>query len=506
MSILWRLLAIATLAAVVACSSTSSSSYYYAQKQISNGDLTFHQSLRVDEYLNAFPQDWLEVPEDEQVVLRVAPMTASLPPVGENMLYQVALKTRDIAADEVLEQVALCLVVDVSGSMLGEKIEDTRAALKAAVMEMKQGDLVSLVVFQTQAKVLASNVTINAASRTNLLRTIDSLEAGGGTNIQHGLTVGYSQLAQFPEISARRLLLLTDGQSSVGVTSPVEIAAAAGVASVVDAKISTIGLGIDVDQALLRKIAEQGGGHYYFADNSKTLTRILREDLATTVKPLLANTTLDIELGEGLELVNLYGADSEAETGVIQAQLGTLHMNDWRIVIVEARVLDPEEAGVQARATYQLAGSNENRTLIARPASPAKPLDEQALRNAVLFGNARALVRVGELAEQREYADAKAILDLQINNNRLLGRYDVSEQVARELQNLQRVRERVVELEQGTGHTVSDGSATPEPLDPADGQEDVSLKQLVLTGLDLVSGTPPGTWVTITKLAGAALR
>lgn len=495
---------LACLALLGACA-TDTSSYYYAQKQIQSGQMGFHRTVRVNEYINAFPQDWLTVPAGQQAVLRVDPMVETLPGVGDNMLYQIAVKTRDMTAQEAADRIAISFVIDTSGSMTGEKLEDTRTALKAAIMELKTGDAVSIVTFDDIARVLVSNVTIASDTRPQLVSQIDSIEAGGSTNIQDGLVVGYRELAKLPNVPAQRLVLLTDGQSSVHVTSPRDIAMAAGVDVIDGAKISTIGLGLSVNEALLRSIAEKGQGHYYFADTSDTLTGILREGLGTTVRPVILDTELTLALPEGLELVNLYGADAEFADARSTIALGALHVNDWRILILEARVTSSAAATPTASLRYQRADTGAAEQLPAVSVALDEPVNKDVLRNAILFGNAMALRTTGEFLEQAKHDEALAVLNLQINNNRILAKYDDSPQVARELTNLQTVRSSVLKIKMGEmdldGQQVSTPAAPPVP--PAAPAGSTPLQQLVLIGLDMLSGTPPGTWLTITKLTSA---
>jgi Ca-activated chloride channel family protein len=528
--------------AVVGCSSANSS-YYYAQMLANRDNLDFQDSLKADEYLNAFDQDWLAVPEGEDVVLRVDALADTVPAVGENALYQVAVKTRRPTAEELRQPMALSLVMDVSGSMTGEKMSDLKTALKNAILELRDGDKVSLVTFNSEANVLASALMISAEVRAQLVASVDSIVAGGGTNIEAGLIAGYQEMSKLTDVPTRRLLLLTDGVSSVAAVSPELIAQRANVGFIEGARISTIGLGADVDQEVLRYIAAQGNGHYYFANNSKTLTSILREGLATTVIPVASGIQLTLQLGAGYELVRLYGGqhddDREASEAVTantetassstskQVSLGELNAHDWRVLIAEVRRISlgdsyaksshaetPKDVVLNVSGEYQpVAGGN---VIALHPsaesalASEAESINRNVLRNATLYANAQALIEVGTLAREERYDDALRVIDLQINNNRILETYDTSEMVANERETLETVRQTVVlrkDFSEGkkapvTGYIDAEAESKAQrraPLPPS------NLRNLVLGGLDLVSGTPSGTWATLANILGAAL-
>lgn len=78
------------------------------------------------------------------------------------------------------------------------------------------------------------------------------------------------------------------------------------------ARISTIGIGFDVDQGLLRNIAKQGNGHFYFLDSSDRLADIMREDLTSLVVPALKDINLDITTYTDFDILNAYGVESDA--------------------------------------------------------------------------------------------------------------------------------------------------------------------------------------------------
>ena len=503
----WLQHALVVAAVLLAGCSSAPASYYYTQKQVQAGQLDFHHTLRINEYLNAFPQDWLKVPAGEEAVLHVDPLTRTPPPVGENMLFQVAVKTRAPTPAEMQQPLAVSFVMDVSGSMAGEKINDLKAALKNALLELKDGDVVSLVTFNSQATVIASAVKVTRATRQQLVADIDAMQAGGATNIEAGLVKGYRELAQFPDIPGRRMILLTDGISQVDVREPADIAFVAGVDEVAGARISTIGLGLDVDEKLLRALAKNGNGQYFFADNSTTLTGILREGIATTVFPVATGLKLDIQLGKGLRLVNLYGAEKPEQGADIQADLGTLNLNDWRILVIEAQRVAAADNAVSASGQYTSFKTGKTVSLQASGSGDQDQLNRQVLRNAVIYGNAQALISTGYLVQQRKYDKALAILNLQINNNRIVQTWDDSDKFANELSTLTSVRDQVIARRDGTEVAASAPADKQSKAPPtARGNDASSLRSRVLAGLKLASGTPPGTWLSIARLTQVLLK
>lgn len=487
---------------VLSSCASKTASYYYAQKQLQNNDVSFNRTLRVDEYLNAFPQDWLIVPNKSEIILRIDPLTQKIPATGENSIFQLAVKTRKLTQEEAREPMAISFVVDVSGSMAGEKINDTKAALQNSIQELKEGDIVSFVTFNNESKVVASAVTITANSRQELLSHVKSINADGGTNIESGLVSGYREMAKFPEDISKRLLMLTDGQSTVDALTPDQIASKAAVQYIEGARISTIGLGYDVDESLLRKIAHEGQGNYYFADTSKTLTKILREDLQTTIVPIAKDVKLKVTLGDTYDLVNIHGVDfsNPPSSTEIDLNLGELNANDWRIVILEVKRVADNDTVISATGSYYSLSKQSQITLsqTTDSVSSEETLNKYVLRNSVLYANARSLIEASRLYEEKNSAAALHILDLQLNNNEVLASIDDSEMLQNERKTLQKTRDIIA------ASSLEARSAVGKN-DHQDNQGGMT-KNIVVAGLKLVADVLPGLWSTLANVLVLAVE
>jgi len=501
---------------------SSTASYHFTQKQIEHGDLGFHERLRVDEYINAFPQDEIKVPEGEDVLLRIDPFTRQQPAGNNRTLFQIAIKTRMPHPEELRTPLSLCFVVDVSGSMgRGNKIGDVKEALAESIAELQEGDEVSIVLFSDEARVLVPAQELGRESRKSIIEIINRIEEGGGTNIEAGLITGYREMAAFKRRGFRRLLLLTDGQSNVGVLTPEQLAAKAEVEYLEDLRISTIGLGFDVDERLLRKIASGGSGHYYFVENAKALTTILREELGTTVIPLLKNVSITISAEDNFRLLEAYGGSGQPKpvNNKVIVNVGELNVNDWRIIIVEleGNVGPGTYHPVNAEVSFTRVDSREQEVLSENgsidwqtAAQPAESnIDINVARNSVLFGNAMALIKVGEFSEQGRYSDALNIVDLQINNNRVIQQFDETGSLNKEIESLSGVRNILMKLVDGStvqpveGRISQTSSEAPMQIEET---EYSPLKSLVISGLKIAAKALPGIWGTIANLFVAAIE
>src|SRR5690606_8008244 len=112
------------------------------------------------------------------------------------------------------------LVLDTSGSMAGRPIELLEQTCLAIASQLREGDTVSVVEWDTENVWTLGGYPVTGPNDSTLIDVIDSLEAGGGTDLNGGLVSGY-QLAQqvYDNEMLNRLVLISDGGANVGVTS-----------------------------------------------------------------------------------------------------------------------------------------------------------------------------------------------------------------------------------------------------------------------------------------------
>ncbi|HEV8612313.1 MAG TPA: VIT domain-containing protein [Gemmatimonadales bacterium] len=152
----------------------------------------------------------------------------------------------------------LTLVVDVSGSMSGEKLEQAKAALRQALGALRPRDRFRLIAFSSGVRQFHEGfVSAGTAELTEARRFVDGLEANGGTNLAGAVDAALSERSDGERLPM--IMLLTDGIPSVGEQAPDRIAAAAA-ARIGRARIFTVGVGHDVNTYLLDRLAVDGRG------------------------------------------------------------------------------------------------------------------------------------------------------------------------------------------------------------------------------------------------------
>jgi Ca-activated chloride channel family protein len=129
--------------------------------------------------------------------------------------------------------------------------------------------------------------------RARLHTVVDQLQPRGGTNIHDGLRAGFTMLGENPSNEKQnRVIFLSDGLATVGVTSQPTIISMATTYITKGIGLTTVGVGNDFDVALMRGLAERGAGNFYYVEDATAATEVFTEELKYFLSPL----ALDIKI------------------------------------------------------------------------------------------------------------------------------------------------------------------------------------------------------------------
>lgn len=171
---------------------------------------------------------------------------------------------------------AIALVIDKSGSMNGQKIELAKEAAKATAELLGPDDYIEVIGFDSRPERVVRMQS--ARNRMGILRDIGRLAARGGTAIFPALDMAYQDLA-VTRARLKHVILLTDGQTrEPGIPELTQVMRAENIT------VSTVGLGPDVNRALLQSIATMGGGRAYFTNDPHNIPRIFMRETSTVAR------------------------------------------------------------------------------------------------------------------------------------------------------------------------------------------------------------------------------
>jgi Ca-activated chloride channel family protein len=163
--------------------------------------------------------------------------------------------------------VNLALVLDRSSSMRGPRIAHAVAAVRQVVQQLDVRDRLSVIAFDASARSLFGPANVTPETRRLLDEALAGLRTGVGTNLAAGIKKGAEAVRSgFVRGAISRMVLLTDGQPSLGITDSGRLCALAEKEASGGVSITTMGLGEGFDDELLAELARSGrGGFHYLA-------------------------------------------------------------------------------------------------------------------------------------------------------------------------------------------------------------------------------------------------
>ena len=258
-----------------------SASYSIFRRMINEGRVPQPGMLWSEEMINYFTYDLGEPKSGEPFSVQTD--ITACPWNKDTKLLRVALATHKIPVSEQAPS-NLVFLLDVSGSMFSDdKLPLLKKAVLLLVDQMKPQDRISLVTYASYQKVLLDGATYK--ERDKIIKAVESLEAGGFTAGEKGIQMAYA-LAEKNFISRgnNRILLGTDGDLNVGVTSETELK------NLVEAKrktgvfLSVLGFGFDnLKDNKMETLADNGNGSYHYIDTIGEARKVLVEEMSQTL-------------------------------------------------------------------------------------------------------------------------------------------------------------------------------------------------------------------------------
>jgi Ca-activated chloride channel homolog len=201
----------------------------------------------------------------------------------------------------------LAVVLDHSGSMSGAgKMDFAKQGVSQLIDALGENDVFSLIIFDnTVQKVFGpARVTDKAA----LKGAVAEVQPAGGTDIYGGLEAGFQAVLNTQgETEQRRVIFLTDGLPTAGITDPVRIRDMSLGYNKKYVGLTTIGLGTDVNIGLLRGLAESGGGNFYYIEKPAAVREVFMEELSFFVAPIAYDLELTFSQVPGYALKGVHG-------------------------------------------------------------------------------------------------------------------------------------------------------------------------------------------------------
>jgi Ca-activated chloride channel family protein len=263
----------------------------------------------------------------------------------------------------------LGVVIDRSGSMYDERrLEFVTEAVKFLADNLTADDKVSIVAFADRAKVL---ITPEAARDKSAVKRaiddIDLLDIGGGTQMALGMKAAIDEVKKnLSPDRLNRVLVLTDGQT-YEETACIDLVEK----NRHEISFSTMGVGVEFNEKLLQRLAQDSNGKYHFIGDPAEIPGIFEDELEGLRSVSLRNGRIEVTLSQGVQVREAFRASPEiyvlgtplvGEDRKISYEIGDLQAGVPGSVLLTL-VLPPRKPGqvrvLQSTFHYEVPGGSE---------------------------------------------------------------------------------------------------------------------------------------------------
>jgi len=283
------------------------------------------------------------LPRDEGMALYAELERSQLHTGTELVHMQIAMLGRQGEAPR-RPRMQVRLVMDRSGSMLGEKWMHAVRAAHEVVNHLQPNDRFALISYSDDASLDVAPRRVG--DRRAIHAAIDRLVPGGGTNIGAALELA-ERHGERGESDVGMTLLVSDGRASVGQTNADALGAIARRTFDAEGTLTTaIGLGSDFDERTMLTIAREGSGSYHFVRRAADIGDILEDELEARAQAVAQALRLKIELGDGVRARRVYGSrmlDEQEHAAVRATEVATDARIARELGIARTRQREEEE-------------------------------------------------------------------------------------------------------------------------------------------------------------------
>lgn len=280
-------------------------SYANVRRFIENGRLPPIDAVRIEEMVNYFSYRYAAPPAGRRpqgaaTIPPAAPFAPSLevaaaPWAPSHRLVRIGLKGREVVASE-RGPANLVFLVDVSGSMAEpNKLPLVKQSLHLLLKRLRSDDRVAIVTYAGTTGLLLPSTPV--AKAHEIEASLDQLAAGGSTNGGMGIQLAYDVAkANFVGSGVNRVILCTDGDFNVGVTSQGDLVRLIQDKAKSGVFLTVLGFGMgNYKDATLQQLADAGNGNYGYVDTENEARKLLVEGVSSTLVPIAQDVKLQVE-------------------------------------------------------------------------------------------------------------------------------------------------------------------------------------------------------------------
>jgi Ca-activated chloride channel family protein len=268
-------------------------SYANMRRFLNTGAMPPAGAIRIEELINYFrfdyPQPTGDAPFSITTELAVCPWNA------KHRLALIGLQGREIPESEASPR-NLVFLIDVSGSMMPpDKLPLVRTAMRMLADVLSARDRVAIVVYAGASGLVLPSTP--GDQKATIHRAIAELGAGGSTNGAAGIRMAYRIAREhFITGGVNRVVLATDGDFNVGVTSQDELVRLIEEERASGVFLSVLGVGTgNLKDSMMEKLADKGNGNYAYLDSLHEARKVLVREAGSTLITIAKDVKIQVE-------------------------------------------------------------------------------------------------------------------------------------------------------------------------------------------------------------------
>jgi Ca-activated chloride channel family protein len=268
-------------------------SYANVRRFISDGNLPPAGAVRIEELVNYFRFDYPQ-PSGRAPFSITTELTAC-PWNPKHRLALIGLRGRALEDRDPAPR-NLVFLIDVSGSMMpADKLPLVRTAMRMLTDVLTERDRVAIVVYAGSSGLVLPSTTGDQKERIH--QALAGLEAGGSTNGAQGIQLAYEVARKhFVRGGVNRVVLATDGDFNVGVTSQSELVDLIERERESGIFLSVLGVGTgNLKDSTMEKLADKGNGNYSYLDSLHEARKVLVREAGGTLETIAKDVKIQVE-------------------------------------------------------------------------------------------------------------------------------------------------------------------------------------------------------------------
>ena len=284
-------------------------SFSNVRRFLSQNQMPPRDAVRIEELINYFTYDYPNPSAERPIAASMAVTNAPWNP--RHRLVRFGVKAREIERGRRPAS-NLMFLIDVSGSMNEpQKLPLVKSGLKLLVDQLGENDSVSIVVYASATGLVLPPT--RGDRKDVIARAIDNLQAGGSTNGGAGIQLAYAQAtANFIRGGVNRVILMTDGDFNVGITSQADLTRLIEDRAKSGVFLSVLGFGMgNLKDSTMERLADMGNGHYAYIDTLNEARKVLVEEMSGTLVTVAKDVKIQVDFNPGkVEAYRLIGYEN----------------------------------------------------------------------------------------------------------------------------------------------------------------------------------------------------